>query len=155
MLKRLFNKFRKSHRSSLFHDKRGQNMIEYMLLFAVVLGVIFTTLGDNGIVYRRVNEALDIAVTGIECMADSIPYGSVAIPGAAWSVGSWSACAVGCGQCTQFRSVTCPTGCCSGTKPAATQTTGVGAGACFCFSQPVTTDCGNVNLPSGTPSTLR
>lgn len=47
-------------------DRKGQNMIEYILLFAIVVVVLLIVLGKNGVITTSIDESLDTAVDGIE-----------------------------------------------------------------------------------------
>ncbi|HBR14778.1 MAG TPA: hypothetical protein DD723_04440 [Candidatus Omnitrophica bacterium] len=51
-------------------NRQGQNIIEYVLLFAVVVVVLFVTLGPQGFFTQSINESLDQAITHLEAMPD-------------------------------------------------------------------------------------
>ena len=52
-------------------NKQGQNMVEYILLFAIVIIVLLLALAKKGFVTQAINQSLDLSVTGIELMANS------------------------------------------------------------------------------------
>ena len=53
-------------------NTKGQNAIEYMLLFAVIVVVLMLALGPQGFFTQRVNTSIDMAVQGIEGMANRV-----------------------------------------------------------------------------------
>ncbi len=57
-------------------SNHGQNTVEYMLLMAVVIGVILVAVQNNGFLTLKINKSLDLAVSGIECMVSNISYGN-------------------------------------------------------------------------------
>ena len=52
-------------------NNKGQNMIEYILLFSAVVVVVFLALAPNSFLTQAINRSLDLSVTGIESMANS------------------------------------------------------------------------------------
>ncbi len=57
--------------------QKGQNAIEYLLLFAIVVIVLLLALSPNGFVTRSVNQALDLSVQGVESMANNIDFNAL------------------------------------------------------------------------------
>ena len=55
-------------------SKKGQSAVEYILLIASTVLVLVFVLSRQGIVTVAVNDSLDIAVDGIECMARQVCY---------------------------------------------------------------------------------
>jgi hypothetical protein len=56
---------KKSHINAC-QNNSGQNAIEYILVFVLVLGVIVVALGPGGRINTSVNESLDLSVQSIE-----------------------------------------------------------------------------------------
>ncbi|MCA9398212.1 MAG: class III signal peptide-containing protein [Candidatus Omnitrophica bacterium] len=55
-------------------NNKGQNTIEYLLIFALVVVVILAALGPNGFMTQSVNRALEVSVNGIQNMAVSTEF---------------------------------------------------------------------------------
>ena len=49
-------------------NKKGQNAIEYILIFAAVTVVLMVILSQNGMMSRALNEAMDTTLGGMERM---------------------------------------------------------------------------------------
>lgn len=52
--------------------RTGQSMVEYMLLFAIVVVVLMAALGPNGFMGKKLGNTLDESVELIDTVADSI-----------------------------------------------------------------------------------
>ena len=55
-------------------NQKGQNMIEYLLLFAVVVAILLTFLSPGGFFSRALDRSLDSAVNGFISMANSANF---------------------------------------------------------------------------------
>lgn len=64
----------------MIKSNKGQNTIEYMLMIAVVIGVLLVAVRQNGFIAQRVDQSLGSAVSGIECMVENIDYGGIKGP---------------------------------------------------------------------------
>ena len=53
---------------------RGQNAVEYLLLFAIVVIVLLFALGPNGFISKSVDRSIDFSTNSINRMAQSIDY---------------------------------------------------------------------------------
>ena len=53
---------------------KGQNAIEYLLLFAIVVVVLLVALGPNGFFSRSLDTSIDLSTNSILNMAESINY---------------------------------------------------------------------------------
>ena len=53
---------------------RGQNAIEYLLLFAIVVIVLIVALGPNGFISRAVDRSIDFSTNSINSMAQNIRF---------------------------------------------------------------------------------
>jgi hypothetical protein len=56
--------------------RTGQSMVEYVLVFVAVIVVLITALGPGGFLASQVDQSISEAVSGIDCMAQSVCYGS-------------------------------------------------------------------------------
>jgi len=52
----------------------GQTMMEYILLFAVIIVVVLIALAPQGFVTKAIDESLDLSIQGIENMANDVFY---------------------------------------------------------------------------------
>ena len=55
----------------IIKDQRGQNAIEYLLVFMLVIMVMVTALAPNGFLTRAVVKTLDISMNGVENLVNS------------------------------------------------------------------------------------
>lgn len=53
-------------------NKKGQNAIEYMLIFVAIVVVIVIAVAPNGFITQAVNESIDLAIGGLEDMAANV-----------------------------------------------------------------------------------
>ncbi len=58
-------------------NQKGQNMVEYLLLFAGVVAVLLIALGPGGFASRAVDKSLDLSVDGFVSMTRNV-YDNVA-----------------------------------------------------------------------------
>ena len=63
-------------------NRKGQNTIEYLLVFGVVLMVIAVVLSpkEGGFFRSHLDNALDLSMEGVECMAAAVCYNSEGCP---------------------------------------------------------------------------
>lgn len=54
------------------NHQSGQNMVEYLLLFAAVIAVLMMALGPNGFLTRAVDNSLDQTSNIIDQVTDKI-----------------------------------------------------------------------------------
>jgi len=54
------------------NNRKGQNAIEYLLLFAIIIIVILFAISPNGFFTRAVDDSLDLSVNNIERMASNV-----------------------------------------------------------------------------------
>lgn len=48
----------------------GQNMVEYMLIFAVVVIVLLVGFAPNGFITKSLNQTMNLSVVQLELMAE-------------------------------------------------------------------------------------
>ncbi|GEM_PF-2873332 len=82
-------------------NKKGQNAIEYLLVFAVVMVVLLSFLSprEGGFFRSQLDNALDLSMKGVECMAASVCY----------EHGGCDPCGDGC--CEEGEEVSCSQDC--------------------------------------------
>ncbi|MDP8212542.1 MAG: hypothetical protein P9X22_04525 [Candidatus Zapsychrus exili] len=56
------------------NNKNGQNIVEYLLIFSIVVLIIFIALGPNGFMTKSIKDSLDTSISGIESMANNLNY---------------------------------------------------------------------------------
>lgn len=58
------------------NNREGQNAIEYLLVFAVVMVVLLSFLSpkEGGFFRGKLDNALDLSMKGVECIAASVCY---------------------------------------------------------------------------------
>jgi hypothetical protein len=61
-------------------QKKGQNMVEYMLVFTAVLTVIILALGDTGVITGEIEDSIGLSVNAIGVMARCICYDAAGNP---------------------------------------------------------------------------
>ena len=86
------------------NNKAGQNIIEYILIFAVVLIVVISVLSPWGFFKQQVGNSLEMSMEGIECMAVSVCYDPDPHPCA-------PVCGDGCCQQKERDQMDCPKDC--------------------------------------------
>jgi len=52
----------------------GQGMIEYILVFVAVVVALVSTVGPNGLFFKKIDQSLNEATKGVKCMTDAICY---------------------------------------------------------------------------------
>jgi len=52
-------------------NNKGQNAIEYMLIFGLVVALILIAFGPDGMLSRSIEDSLEIAIGAIECTAET------------------------------------------------------------------------------------
>jgi len=52
-------------------DRRGQNAVEYLLVFALVVVVIVLALAPNGFMTRAIDQSFDLAIDGMVNIVNS------------------------------------------------------------------------------------
>src|SRR3989338_8389656 len=78
-------------RPSPFRAPRGQNMIEYMLMFAAVVAVMIVALGPKGLVTKAVDKSLNMMFDSVEDMSRE-PCLVIDVVNGGWSgFSSWGA----------------------------------------------------------------
>lgn len=55
-------------------NKKGQNTIEYLLIFALVIVVLLVALGPGGFMTQSINQAIEVSVNGFENMAKTTVF---------------------------------------------------------------------------------
>lgn len=55
-------------------SKKGQNAVEYLLLFAAVLVILIVVLRPKGIMTKAVNQSLTLSFEGLDIMVNNISY---------------------------------------------------------------------------------
>ena len=55
-------------------SRQAQNAVEYLLLFAVVVIVVFLALSPGKYISNSINEAIDLSVNGIESMVQNVEF---------------------------------------------------------------------------------
>ena len=53
-------------------NKKGQNAVEYMLVFTVVVVVVIMALRPRGFMTKSIDESLELSVQGLEQMANGV-----------------------------------------------------------------------------------
>ena len=53
-------------------NQKGQNMLEYILLFVVVIVVLLVFLSPGGFFSRSIDQSLDSSINGFISMANSV-----------------------------------------------------------------------------------
>ena len=56
------------------YHNRGQSMVEYLLLLAVVIIVLLAVISPKGVVTKSLENSMNLAVRGVECMATKVCY---------------------------------------------------------------------------------
>ena len=52
----------------MMNDK-GQNLVEYILIFVAVVTVLLFALAPQGFVTKAINRSIDMAINGVNAMA--------------------------------------------------------------------------------------
>ncbi len=105
--------FHKKSCSGPSRKQRGQNMTEYMLMFAAAVAVMVVALNPKGFVTKAVSKSLNMMFDSVEDMVSEPCLGTIDNVNGGWSGWtSWSACA-GCVQ-TRTRGCTNPSPKCNG-----------------------------------------
>ena len=55
--------------------QKAQNTIEYLLMITTIILVLLAVLSPFGKMTKMVNDSIEVATQGIECMADNTCYG--------------------------------------------------------------------------------
>lgn len=91
-------------------DNHGQNIIEYTMLFAVILIVIISVLSfSSGFFPRQVGESLDVSMEAIECAAVAVCYDPDPLTNRVFPHPCPPVCRDGC--CQEGEEASCPEDC--------------------------------------------
>ncbi len=55
-------------------SRKAQSTIEYILMMVVIISVLIVILNPFGQMTKTVNQSLEVATQGIECMAENTCY---------------------------------------------------------------------------------
>ena len=64
-------------------NKKAQTMVEYLLLFAVIVAVLLIAIGPGGFISRSVDRSLDLSADGLISMANRVYQNAAAEQGIA------------------------------------------------------------------------
>ncbi|HLF17358.1 MAG TPA: hypothetical protein VI749_00485 [Candidatus Omnitrophota bacterium] len=55
----------------MLQNRKGQNAIEYILLFVCVILAIWAALAPGGFLTQSIDQSLDLSITGLENIVNS------------------------------------------------------------------------------------